>query len=125
MKALREALHGRNTALQDASTAPCAMSRCLRLPQTKWIGESARDALSDVKVLEGLRHTKRLAIGERHCGSNNSKGTELMEPAIVAPLMPFPPRPIGHGPLRLTSRRSFFPAMGRVKSAFRKPLVAI
>ncbi|GAQ91895.1 hypothetical protein KFL_008770060 [Klebsormidium nitens] len=94
------------------------MSRCLRLPETKWIGEGVRDAPSIVKVLRGLGRTKGRAIGRRRCGSNNSKGMELMEPAIDARLMPFPLLRIGNGPRpRLTLRRSFFPALGRASKS--------
>ena len=77
----------------DASTAPCAMSRCLKLPQTKWIGEIARVAAKQCKGARGTWGAQESgAIGRRHCGSNNSRGTEPMEPAIIiAPLMPFPP----------------------------------
>jgi hypothetical protein len=48
-----------------------------------------------------------------------------MEPAVNAHPTPFPPQRIGHGPPRLTSRKSFFQALGRAKCASRKPLVEI
>ena len=93
----------------------------------KSIGKVARDALSGVRVLGGSRRTRSGATGKRHCGSNNSKGTELMEPTVTAaPPKPFPLLRIGNGPLpSLISMRSFFQALGRVRYAFRKPLVAI